>query len=261
LNNVTYTRWRFGGPARTPDAILVMVPGFGGGAGNFEALAENLITRELEDHGLVVELWGYDRRTEQLEDRAGALLAGQLADPLVALDWYYGAELGLTLHPALVAGPNRRAEFYNTADDVPFLANWTSLVFSRDIDAVVQSARGTALGHNVFLGGHSAGTGFAARYAATDFNLTGVGLPDPGYTRLRGVLLFEGTGGRRQRHRSRATRSTAWRPSSTAGSTARSATPTRAASTARRRARSRPKRRTASARRRPSARRPRRHTA
>jgi pimeloyl-ACP methyl ester carboxylesterase len=195
LNTVTYTRWRFGGPARTPDAILVMVPGFGGGAGNFEALAENLVTRELEDHGLVVELWGYDRRTEQLEDRAGALLAGQLGDPLVALDWYYGAELGLTLHPALVAGPNRRAEFYNTSDDVPFLANWTSLVFSRDIDAVVQSARSTALDDNVFLGGHSAGTGFAARYAATDFNLTGIGLPDPGYTRLRGVLLFEGTGG------------------------------------------------------------------
>ena len=67
-----------------PDAVLVAVPGFGGGAGNFEALAENLITRMLEDHGLVVELWGYDRRTEQLEDRAGLAPRGHSAEPLVA---------------------------------------------------------------------------------------------------------------------------------------------------------------------------------
>jgi hypothetical protein len=194
LNNVGYTRWRFGGPVQTPDAILVTVPGFGGGAGNFEVLAENLITRMLEDHGLIVELWGYDRRTEQLEDRAGALLAGDLGVPLVALDWYYGAELGLMLHPALVSGPNRRAVFYNTTSDVPFIANWTPLVFSRDIDTVVQAARAEANNANVFLGGHSAGTGFAARYAATDFNLTGMGAPDPGYARLRGLVLFEGTG-------------------------------------------------------------------
>jgi pimeloyl-ACP methyl ester carboxylesterase len=192
LNNVTYTRWRLGGPAQTPDAVLVTVPGFGGGAGNFEPLAENLITRALEEHGLVVEVWGYDRRTEQLEDREGLLIAGALGDPLVGLDWYYGTELGLALSPALVAGPNRRAVFYNTSDDVPFLASWTSLVFSRDIDVVVEAARAAA--GNVFLAGHSAGTGFAARYAATDFNLT-AGPADPGYAKLRGVVLFEGGGG------------------------------------------------------------------
>jgi len=195
LNNVTYTRWRLAGPAQTPDAIVVLVPGFGGGAGNFEALAENLIPRALEDHGQVLEVWGYDRRTEQLEDRAGALLGGALDDPLVALDWYYGSELGLPLHPALAGGPNRRAVFYNTTTDVPFIANWTALLFSRDIDVVVQAARAAARNQNVFLGGHSAGTGFAARYAATDFNLTGVGAPAPGYGRLRGLMLFEGSGG------------------------------------------------------------------
>ena len=194
LNNVTWTRWHLNDFSFPPDAVLIAVPGFGGGAGNFEVLAENLLTRMLEDHGLVVELWGYDRRTEQLEDRAGALIAGALADPLVALDWFYGTELGLTLQPALVAGPNRRAEFFNTTTDAPFIANWTSLVFSRDIDAVVAEAN-TASGGNVFLAGHSAGTGFAARYAATDFNLTGIGSADPGYARLRGLVLLEGGGG------------------------------------------------------------------
>ena len=190
LNNVTWTRWRLNGPAIPPDAVLVNVPGFGGGAGNFEVLAENLITRMLEDHGLLVEVWGYDRRTEQLEDRAGMLTAGSLGDPLVALDWFYGNELGLTLSPSLT----RRAVFYNKTDDVPFLANWTPLVFSRDIDVVIAAAN-TASGGNAFLGGHSAGTGFAARYAATDFNLTGVGPADPGYAKLRGLVMFEGGGG------------------------------------------------------------------
>ena len=45
-----------------------------------------------------------------------------------------------------------------------FIANWTNLVFSHDIDAVVGAARGAVEGgENVFLGGHSAGTGFTAR--------------------------------------------------------------------------------------------------
>lgn len=77
---------------------------------------------------------------------------------------------------------------------MPFLANWTGLVFSRDIDVIVEQARGLS-GDNVFLGGHSAGTGFAARYAATDFNLTGSGAADPGYAKLRGLVLLEGGGG------------------------------------------------------------------
>ena len=191
LNNVTYTRWRVGGPPPAPDAILILVPGFGGGAGNFEALAENLILRMREDHAMIVEVWGFDRRSEQLEDREGLLVAGRMRDPLVALDWYYGAELGLALSPGLT----RRAVFYNDSDDVPFLAEWTNLLFSRDIDVVVEAARAASPGGNVFLGGHSAGTGFAARYAATDLNVTGTGAPQPGYAKLRGLVLLEGTGG------------------------------------------------------------------
>ncbi|MBW1906008.1 MAG: hypothetical protein JRJ24_11995, partial [Deltaproteobacteria bacterium] len=54
--------------------------------------------------------------------------------------------------------------------------------------------RSTARNANVFLGGHSAGTGFTARYAATDFNLDG-GDPDPGYAKLRGLVMLEGGGG------------------------------------------------------------------
>jgi pimeloyl-ACP methyl ester carboxylesterase len=194
LNNARYTRHHLAGPAQQPDAILILVPGFEGGAGDFRILAEDVITRA-NAGGFVLEVWAFDRRTNQLEDMVGLDLAEEFLAPGIALDWLYGAELGLTLHPVLAAGPNRRAVFYDTQGDVPFIANWTNLVFSRDIDAVVEAARAVARNQNVFLGGHSAGTGFTARYAATDFDLTGVGPAEPGYTKLRGLVLLEGSGG------------------------------------------------------------------
>ncbi len=196
LNNARYTRYFLDPePVDPPDAILVLIPGFEGGAGTFKVLAENLIRRAEHDHALTLQVWAVDRRSNQLEDLVGLDVAEATADPDIALDWLFGAELGLTLHPDLVAGPNRRAEFYNNSDDVPFIAGWTRLVFSQDIDAVIDAARAAAAGNNVFLGGHSAGTGFTARYAATDFDLAGAGPADPGYTKVRGLVLLEGGGG------------------------------------------------------------------
>jgi pimeloyl-ACP methyl ester carboxylesterase len=194
LNNARYTRHYLAGPAQQPEAILILVPGFEGGAGDFKLLAASVIPRA-QAAGLVLEVWAFDRRTNQLEDLAGLDVAEEFASAEIALDWLYGGELGLSLHPLLVAGPNRRAVFYDTQGDVPFMAAWTNLVFSRDIDAVVTAARAAAVGQNVFLGGHSAGTGFTARYAATDFDLTGSGPADPGYAKLRGLVLLEGGGG------------------------------------------------------------------
>ena len=194
LNNARYTRHHLAGASGAPNAILIGIPGFEGGAGDFKILAENLITRAQAD-GFVLEVWAFDRRTNQLEDMAGIDIAEEFFSPEIAQDWFFGGELTLPLGPILAAGPNRRAVFYDTQGDVPFLASWTNLVFSRDIDAVVTAARAAAQNQNVFLGGHSAGTGFTARYAATDFNLTGVGAPDPGYAKLRGLVLLEGGGG------------------------------------------------------------------
>jgi pimeloyl-ACP methyl ester carboxylesterase len=194
LNFARYTRFHFDDAGDRPDAVLILVPGFEGGANTFKILAENLLRRARRETQLIVEVWAYDRRSNQLEDTAGLDVAEALADPQVALDWLYGGELGLPLSPAL-APLGRRAVFYNTQDDVPFIANWTGLVFSRDIDAVVAAAHAAARHDNVFLGGHSAGTGFTARYAATDFNLSGSGDPAPGYERVRGLVLLEGGGG------------------------------------------------------------------
>ncbi|MCZ6462796.1 MAG: hypothetical protein O7A09_00540 [Proteobacteria bacterium] len=192
LNNAVYTRV-FYQPGQPPAAVLILVPGFEGGALSLKIMAENLVMRFYET-GMRLEVWLIDRRGHQLEDREGMDIAEDTLDPLIAMDWLFGETLGLELHANLVAGPNRRALFHGPQAETAFMANWTSLVLSRDIDAVVDAARTWAVNQNVFLGGHSAGTGFTARYAATDFDLSGDGPPQPGYTKLRGLVLLEGGG-------------------------------------------------------------------
>jgi pimeloyl-ACP methyl ester carboxylesterase len=195
LNNARYTRYYLSDQADSqPDAIVVLVPGFEGGAATFAVLAENLMRRAKGEASLVVEVWAVDRRSNQLEDTVGLDLAEQEQDPLLGLDFLFGEELGLEMHPTLASELDRRAIFYDSGADLAFMAQWTSLVHSQDIDAVVEAARSVARNANVFLGGHSAGTGFTARYAATDFNLDG-GDPEPGYQKLRGLVMLEGGGG------------------------------------------------------------------
>ncbi|MBI5256497.1 MAG: hypothetical protein HY855_08360 [Burkholderiales bacterium] len=191
LNRVSYTRYRLASQGdRQPDAVLIAVPGTLAAAHSYLILAETLLARMARDHGLVVELWGVDRRSVNLQDMEGLQIAERERDPRIALDWLFGEELGLERSPKL----SRRAVFHESTE-LAFMAHWTPLVHSRDIDAIVEAARQTAKNGNVFLGGHSAGTGFAARYAATDFNFSGSGAPQPGYAKLRGLVMFEGQGG------------------------------------------------------------------
>ena len=93
LNKATYTRFRLGDSRESdgalegrekPDAILILIPGFEGGAGNFRILAQNLLKRARTDHNLVLEVWAFDRRTHQLEDTAGLDIAEGALDPALA---------------------------------------------------------------------------------------------------------------------------------------------------------------------------------
>ncbi len=194
LNNARYTRYYLSDQADSqPDAIVVLVPGFEGGASTFAVLAESL-ARRAKEASLVLETWAIDRRSNQLEDTVGLDLSERDQDPAIGLDFLFGGELGLELGETLVSELGRRAIFYNTTDDLAFMAQWTTLVHSQDIDAVVEAARSTARNANVFLGGHSAGTGYTARYAATNLNV-GDGPAEPGYAKVRGLVMLEGGGG------------------------------------------------------------------
>jgi pimeloyl-ACP methyl ester carboxylesterase len=195
LNKARYTRYFLTDQATLqPDAIVVAIPGFEGGASNYAMFAQNLISRAREQDAIVLEVWAIDRRSNQLEDTVGLDIAEARRNPQIGLDFLFGEELGLPLSQELVNGPNRRAIFYNSNVDTAFLAQWTPLVHSLDIDAVVEQALNTVRGGNVFLAGHSAGTGFAARYAATDFAFDDASV-EPGYRKLRGLVLLEGGGG------------------------------------------------------------------
>jgi len=58
-----------------------------------------------------LEVWAYDRRTNQLEDQVGAEIAEADLDPKLAVDWFFGAEMGLPLDSRLT----RRAVFHAVA--------------------------------------------------------------------------------------------------------------------------------------------------
>jgi pimeloyl-ACP methyl ester carboxylesterase len=190
LNKVRYTRYQLAGQAaRQPDAILVAIPGTLAAAHSYLILAETLMQRMLTEQNLLVEVWGVDRRSVQLQDMQGLNLAEQARDPALGVNFLFGDELALPLDPRLT----RRAIFHDQTE-LGFIGNWTPQVHSIDIDAVVEQARSEARNGNVFLGGHSAGTGFTARYAATDFNFSGSGPAQPGYAKLRGLVLLEGAG-------------------------------------------------------------------
>ena len=188
LNNVTYTRFYYQPDGVAPDAILILIPGFEGGAQSFKVLAENAVSRAMED-GTRLEVWAYDRRGHQMEDLVGTDIAEADQDAQLALEWYYGAELGLPLDSRIT----RNAIFHDPHADTAFMANWTSHVFSQDIDTIVEAAGVAAANGNVFLGGHSAGSGYLARYAATDLD-EGAAV-EAGYAKLRGLVLIEGGGG------------------------------------------------------------------
>ena len=111
-----------------PRGTLVLVPGFLGGATNFDALARRLI---LAAPGWSV--WAWDRRANGLEDRQGFTTP----DP-----WAYYQRYRL---------PN-----------LPFLKDWGLRVHLEDLERVIELARAEG---PVVLAGHSLGASLAALFA------------------------------------------------------------------------------------------------
>lgn len=145
------------GPAR-PRAVLLLMPGYLGGAGSFDRLARQIVAL---DRGVAV--WAVDRRANLLEDQAALAQADRAR--LEAL-----VRTGLPVRPAR---------------DLGFLRDWGLDTTLRDWRAAVLEAR--ALTPDVFIGGHSMGAGLAGLYAAYDFE------GQPGYRDVRGLVMLDGT--------------------------------------------------------------------
>ena len=148
---------RFG--PRKAKRVLVLVPGFYGGAGDFSLVGPEIVRRV---RGL--QVWAVDRRTQALEDTKGF----DGGDPAAAQAYYLGGGGFAPLN----------------GTDLPFAREWGLKVALRDLRRVVVRARRG--GRSVVLGGHSLGASTAAAYAAWDFG------GRPGHRDLDGLVLIDG---------------------------------------------------------------------
>jgi hypothetical protein len=225
LNQVDYVRTRWdNGSGTPPRVILILIPGFLGGATTLDPLARDLVAK----FNGSIEVWALDRRPNQLEDRLGARFAlmGALqpactqSPPLAACSIFVGAQfyapdtdaapagdfpgpgdLDLNLNGVFdPQGPLQddfgvtRLPLVLAQNDARFMAYWGLDTYFRDWKLLVEDAR-AVVGESglVLLGGHSQGTTWASTFAAYDFD------PDPanvvaGYSLIDGLVLLEGGG-------------------------------------------------------------------
>jgi hypothetical protein len=227
LNRVTTVRTRWQGPgrsARPPRAILILIPGFVGGATTFDPLARDLVAA----FAGALEVWAVDRRPNQLEDRLGGLHAEagaaepecQVSPPAPGCAIFEGAQfyfadldrrpfgdfpgsndLDLDLDgvldgqlPLTDAFGATRGPILLAQDEVRFMAYWGLDTYFRDWLRLVESARErVGAGGVVLLGGHSQGTAWSTAFAAYDFD-PDPGRVDAGYAHVDGLVLLEGGG-------------------------------------------------------------------
>lgn len=153
----------YGPPSAT--RVLVLMPGLGGGAGNFALVAPELVSRVPN-----LQVWTVDRRGDDLEDTTGFATG----DPAVAYGYYLGG-----------ARVNGRAFDPNAGLKTPQARSWGAGVALADLRKVVLEARAGGK-RKAILGGHSIGAATAATYAAWDFG------GHPGYEDLAGLVLIDG---------------------------------------------------------------------
>jgi hypothetical protein len=146
------------GPA-SARRVLVLVPGFLGGAGGITPVARDIVARVPG-----MQVWIVDRRENAFEDTS----VFRRGDPQAAQDYYLGFRYRRVM-----------------ASDVPYVGDWGLRVALGDLRRVVVAARAGGR-RQVILGGHSLGASTTAAYAAWDFN------GRPGYKDIDGMVLIDG---------------------------------------------------------------------
>jgi hypothetical protein len=139
--------------------VLVLVPGFLGGAGGITPVARDIVARV---RGM--QVWIVDRRENAFEDTS----VFRRGDPQAAQDYYLGFQYRRVM-----------------GSDVPFAGRWGLRVALGDLRRVILAARDGGR-RQVILGGHSLGASTTAAYAAWDFH------GRPGYRDIDGMVLIDG---------------------------------------------------------------------
>jgi hypothetical protein len=172
------------GPARATDAdaVVVLIPGFLGGAANFDQVARNTV-RNASARGRFVEVWALDRRANCLEDHTGVVAAARARDPAVAYDYYWGGR----------EVDGKRFEGFASATEAGFLREFGLARTIRDWHTVltrgIPNPRQRA--EKVICGGHSLGGPLTAAFASWDFDGDPGTTADAGYNQCAGLVGFD----------------------------------------------------------------------
>jgi pimeloyl-ACP methyl ester carboxylesterase len=161
-------------PAR---AIVVLLPGFLGGAGSFDSLARAVVRRSTRAEPL--EAWAVDRRANLLEDRAGLEAAIAAREPNLVTGYYFEGQ----------AVGGKTFEGFKQQAQLDFESEWGVAQTIADLRAVMSVVPAEHRRARMLLAGHSLGASLAAQYAAWDFE--GVA----GHDELAGLVLIDGVTG------------------------------------------------------------------
>ncbi len=162
-------------PAR---AVLVLMPGFLGGAGSYDAMARAIVRRS--QGGDSFEAWAIDRRSNLLEDHHGLDVAEVKKDAELARAYYFdGAEVEGKTFGGFLGGP-----------DMLYASEWGIPTTIGDLRAVIDLVPAGERRGRVVLVGHSFGATIAEEFAAWDFD------GKAGYEDLAGLVLVDGVSGR-----------------------------------------------------------------
>lgn len=152
--------------------VLVLMPGYSGGAGDFVYVGRDLVKRV---PGL--QVWAVDRRSQALEDTSMFTkgFTGQATLQQV-FDYYLG----------WITNPPGPSPHFTPPDpkSLGFAYDWGLPTAIGDLRKVILSAKRE--GRRVILGGHSLGASMTAIYATWDFN------GRPGYRDVDGLVLIDG---------------------------------------------------------------------
>ncbi|MEW2812879.1 hypothetical protein AB0929_38285 [Streptomyces massasporeus] len=182
-DRLSYLRYRSAdGPAASAEAdrILVAQPGILEGAGAFDSVARNTVTRAAEQ-GQHIEFWALDRRSNCLEDRTG-IASG---DQHTAVDYYYR---GKQVDGRTFGG-------YTGNAHLGWMAKLGIEQTVRDqYDLLTAELPSQALRkRKVLCGGHSLGGVVTGYFAAADFDGNRATTADAGYNQCAGYFALDTT--------------------------------------------------------------------
>lgn len=193
LDRIAYVRHWSGGAGQAPpapSAVLILIPGYLGGAEDFRYAGERLVARLPW-----LQVWAADRRSNFLENRAGMELAQSLNNPGPAAAYYLG---GMDIpglpphadpHPAAWDGASREFSLSQAEAASLGMDGWGLETALGDVRALIAHARALYPNAKLYLGGHSLGGMTAQIYAAWRFGHTP---HTAGWHDIDGLVLIDG---------------------------------------------------------------------